>query len=403
MNPVKAATNVEPFRVSVKDKSPKLFQKDNVARLPYQGAIPTRPQYHPLGSSEIPGAPIIQQAATNLTKKANIGKAVNEALTPLSLGFGAMNVASGTNSVGGELAGQVGFTMAASATNPLTSKLYDKNLSEMYKHPTLRRFGAGGIRMVGGLLGYGIGSHIMNKLMPIYKREPQVLQKQAGIGDLVNKVKSVGKNISNNILGKNFNTDPAVRQDMLSQFNKGALDNRHVLRVDTDGNNYVRRLNTVEQFIKDKIPGGDANLQKYTNLAVYGGAIGGGVYLGNSIYNSPNQATYNTRSDNMLNNQMFIDSRGNYVDPALLYKQASILQGVGNLASKAFNSVKRNTLKGVYNAKDIYRDISNNGIKNMKPINKQRLATAGKVTGGLGGAYMLGRLTAPTQNNNRGY
>lgn len=104
------------------------------------------------------------------TSTVGIGK---DLANPISLGFGALSVAGGTGTVGGEVAGQVaGYTGSNLAGN------LSQQLTKNIKLPGKLGFLANGIRAGlnfigktgGGIAGYTAGDTLGTKFAPLWKR-----------------------------------------------------------------------------------------------------------------------------------------------------------------------------------------------------------------------------------------
>lgn len=89
---------------------------------------------------------------------------LKSATSPWALGFGAMDYASGSSSIGGAALGGAGATAGSEVASQLTSKLLTRMTGKAGKVvPFLAS-------LVGGGLGYSGGKAVGDKLIPIHKR-----------------------------------------------------------------------------------------------------------------------------------------------------------------------------------------------------------------------------------------
>lgn len=200
--PIKQAQKIDQYKQSSKVQNTQ-YKLPNF-KMNVNTSIPTKPQYHPLGSTQIPGADL--KVATNqlssikpsnlstLSKTASIKdigrKFVTELTAPLNMGLSTMNVASGETSVGGELIGQTSSFAARKAIDPLLNKIYTEGVTPK----TLpRRFGKGALGLVAGIGGYIGGNYLGNKYAPIFRRKsPDIYTPTSSEIDAINRVYNKG-------------------------------------------------------------------------------------------------------------------------------------------------------------------------------------------------------------------
>lgn len=126
------------------------------------------------------GAGVLADLNYNREKKkiaSIIGEAVKDMKHPLSIGFGAMEYVSGTNSLGGTLGGvggaSLGYSAASKGMDSLGNKMSKSN-NGFLKRLGGKHWAARAVRaipkLIGGVVGYSPGSHIGNKV-PIHKRQ----------------------------------------------------------------------------------------------------------------------------------------------------------------------------------------------------------------------------------------
>lgn len=306
--------NIPFFSSAVKNahtlKAPKIkgtnksFNKPVKINTIYNTSVPTKPQYHPLGSSVIPGseykvattAPITQNRV-NLTKQAGIkdlgSKFIKDTLTPMNLGLSTLNIASGETSVGGELTGQATSTTARYMINPLLDKIYKDGVTP---NTIKRKFGRGALGLITSIGAYIGGNYLGNKYIPIYKRKL----------DTVYKPSDIELNTFNSIYNKGYKAGIDKQSSFIKLAGKRNITNKTAVNKAKTVAPNVGLWGKTKGFAKDmyrKLPSRlRANIKIHRRIAPIYATIGGGAYFGNTIYNDKKNQLRNDFYTELSNN-----------------------------------------------------------------------------------------------------
>ena len=137
--------------------------------------IPFKPQYHPLGSSSIPGAEFKSTTGVKppmFNKTAGVKdfatKVITESVQPLNVGLSTMSIASGESSLGGEIGGQLTSSVSQTAAKPILRRIYEKGITP---ETNVRKLGKGGLGLLTSISGYIAGNYAGNRWIPLLKRK----------------------------------------------------------------------------------------------------------------------------------------------------------------------------------------------------------------------------------------